>query len=349
MRTRILMKNICYAGVLAALCELDLDIIRALLAETYAKKPQLVDANMKAIQLGYDYARAHFELPAAAAGGEDGRHRAATSSSTAIPRPALGCVYAGATVGAWYPITPSTSLMDAFKGFCDKLRVDPATGRKNYIMIQAEDELASIGMVIGASWNGARAFTATSGPGISLMQEFLGLAYYAEVPAVVFDIQRVGPVDRHADPHPAGRSALGRLRLARRHAPGVPVSGQSRGMLRVRGQGVRSGRAAADAGAGAVGPGHRHERLDVPGVQVGRELSCPIAARCSMPSSSQKIDSFWRYYDHDNDGIPQRTLPGVHPKGAYFARGSGHNAVRRATPRTPRNTRWWSTGCARNG
>ncbi len=106
---------------------------------------------------------------------------------------ALGCVYAGATVGAWYPITPSTSLMDAFKGFCERLRADPRSGRKNYIMIQAEDELASIGMVIGASWNGARAFTATSGPGISLMQEFLGLAYYAEIPAVVFDIQRVGP------------------------------------------------------------------------------------------------------------------------------------------------------------
>ena len=106
---------------------------------------------------------------------------------------ALGCIYAGATVGAWYPITPSTSLMDAFKSFGDRLRVDPATGRKNYIMIQAEDELASIGMVIGASWNGARAFTATSGPGISLMQEFLGLAYYTETPAVVFDVQRVGP------------------------------------------------------------------------------------------------------------------------------------------------------------
>ena len=106
---------------------------------------------------------------------------------------ALGCVYAGATVGAWYPITPSTSLMDAFKSFCDRLRVDADTGRKNYIMIQAEDELASIGMVIGANWNGARAFTATSGPGISLMQEFLGLAYYAEVPAVIFDVQRVGP------------------------------------------------------------------------------------------------------------------------------------------------------------
>jgi 2-oxoglutarate ferredoxin oxidoreductase subunit alpha len=192
VRTRILMKNICYAGVFAALCNLDLEIIRALLAETYSKKAKLLDANMKAIQLGYDYAREHFACPLplrvekmdATAG-----HIIIDGNTAA----ALGCVYAGATVGAWYPITPSTSLMDAYKVFCEKMRVDPDTGRKNYIMIQAEDELASIGMVIGAAWNGTRAFTATSGPGLSLMQEFLGLAYYAEVPTVVFDIQRVGP------------------------------------------------------------------------------------------------------------------------------------------------------------
>ena len=165
VRTRILMKNICYAGVLAALCDLDLQIIRTLLAETYSKKPKLLDANMKAIQLGHDYAREHFACPLplrvekmnATAG-----HIIIDGNTAA----ALGCVYAGATVGAWYPITPSTSLMDAYKAFCDKLRVDAASGRKNYIMIQAEDELASIGMVIGAAWNGARAFTATSGPGL---------------------------------------------------------------------------------------------------------------------------------------------------------------------------------------
>src|SRR6185437_10771929 len=192
VRTRILMKNICYAGVLAALCNLDLDIIRQLLAETYAKKAHLVEANMKAIQLGYDYTRAHFSCPLplvvekmnATAG-----HIIIDGNTAA----ALGCIYAGATVGAWYPITPSTSLMDAFRSFSERLRADAASGRKNYVSIQAEDELASIGMMLGASWNGARSFTATSGPGISLMQEFLGLAYYAEIPAVVFDIQRVGP------------------------------------------------------------------------------------------------------------------------------------------------------------
>src|SRR4029077_18782338 len=192
VRTRILMKNICYAGALAALLDLDLEVIRKLLAETYAKKPQLVESNMKAIQLGYDHARTHFQCPLPL----HVARMAATTGHVMIDgntAAALGCLFAGATVAAWYPITPSTSLMDAFKLFADRMRVDKATGRKNFAFIQAEDELAAIGMLIGAMWNGARAFTATSGPGISLMNEFLGLAYYAEVPAVIFDIQRVGP------------------------------------------------------------------------------------------------------------------------------------------------------------
>ena len=192
VRTRILMKNICYAGVLAALLSLDLERIRGLLAETYAKKPQLVESNMKAIQLGYEYARQHFAcpLPISVEPMDRTAGHIMIDGNTAA---ALGCVFAGATVAAWYPITPSTSLMDAFKGFCERLRIDPETGARRFAFIQAEDELAAIGMVLGASWNGARSFTATSGPGISLMNEFLGLAYYAEVPAVVFDIQRVGP------------------------------------------------------------------------------------------------------------------------------------------------------------
>src|SRR5246127_5662890 len=192
VRTRILMKNICYAGVLAALLDLGLARIRELLAETYAKKPQLVESNMKAIQLGYDYARANFEcpLPLKVETMDRTAGNIMIDGNTAA---ALGCVFAGATVAAWYPITPSTSLMDAFKMFADRARVDKDTGEKNFAFIQAEDELAAIGMAIGAMWNGARAFTATSGPGISLMNEFLGLAYYAEVPAVIFDIQRVGP------------------------------------------------------------------------------------------------------------------------------------------------------------
>jgi 2-oxoglutarate ferredoxin oxidoreductase subunit alpha len=322
VRTRILMKNICYAGVLAALCQLELDLIRTLLAETYSKKPQLVDANMKAIQLGYDYARANFSCPLplrvekmdATAG-----HIIIDGNTAA----ALGCVYAGATVGAWYPITPSTSLMDAYKSFCDRLRVDPTTKRKNYIMIQAEDELASIGMVIGASWNGARAFTATSGPGISLMQEFLGLAYYAEVPAVVFDIQRVGPSTgmptrtQQCDLHSAAYASHGDTRQVCLY----PANPEECFEFAPR---------AFDLA----------ERLQTPvlvlsDLDIGMndwvcpefkwdESYVPDRGKVLDLEQVQKIEKFWRYYDHDNDGIPQRTLPGVHPKAAYFARGSGH-------------------------
>src|SRR5579864_2922037 len=322
-RTRILMKNICYAGVLAALCDLEVDGIRALLAETYAKKPHLVDANMKAIQLGYDYAKQNFACPLplriekmnATAG------QIIIDGNTAA---GLGCVYAGATVGAWYPITPSTSLMDAYKSFCDRLRVDPTTKRKNYIMIQAEDELASIGMVIGASWNGARAFTATSGPGISLMQEFLGLAYYAEIPTVVFDIQRVGPSTgmptrtQQCDIHSAAYASHGDTRQVCLY-PANPE------------ECFEFAPKAFDLA----------ERLQTPvlvlsDLDIGmNDWMCPQfkwdesyqpdRGKVLDAEQLQKIDKFWRYYDHDNDGIPQRTLPGVDPKGAYFARGSGHN------------------------
>jgi 2-oxoglutarate ferredoxin oxidoreductase subunit alpha len=323
VRTRILMKNICYAGVLAALCELDLDVIRGLLAETYAKKPQLVEANMKAIQLGYDCARENFTCPLplrvekmnATAG-----HIIIDGNTAA----ALGCVYAGATVGAWYPITPSTSLMDAYKSFCERLRVDPVTKRNNYIMIQAEDELSSIGIVIGSSWNGARAFTATSGPGISLMQEFLGLAYYAEVPAVVFDIQRVGPSTgmptrtQQCDIHSAAYASHGDTRQVCLY----PASPEECFEFAPK---------AFDLA----------ERLQTPvlvlsDLDIGmNDWMCPefkwdesyVPDRGKVLDAEQikSIDKFWRYYDHDNDGIPQRTFPGVDPKAAYFARGSGHN------------------------
>jgi len=322
VRTRILMKNICYAGALAALCDIDLEVIRALLAETYAKKPQLVESNMKAIQLGYDYARGHFACPLplrlekmnATAG------QIVIDGNTAA---GLGCVYAGATVGGWYPITPSTSLMDAFKSFAEKLRVDPVSGRRNFLMIQAEDELAAIGMVIGAAWNGARAFTATSGPGLSLMQEFLGLAYYTEIPVVLWDVQRVGP------------------------STGMPTRTQQCDLM-----------SAAYASHGDT----RHvclypadpkecfefaplafdlaERLQTP-VMVMTDLDIgmndwvcpefkwddayqPDRGKVITAEELAKIDRFYRYFDHDGDGIPQRSLPGLAPKAAYFTRGSGH-------------------------
>jgi 2-oxoglutarate ferredoxin oxidoreductase subunit alpha len=323
VRTRILMKNICYAGALAALCDIDLDVIRSLLAETYAKKPKLVDSNMQAIQLGYDYARANLPcpLPLRIEKMDATRGQIIIDGNTAA---GLGCIYAGATVGAWYPITPSTSLMDAFKMFGDRLRTDPATGRKNYIMIQAEDELASIGMVIGANWNGARAFTATSGPGVSLMQEFLGLAYYTETPTVLFDVQRVGPSTGMPTRTQQGdlRSAVYASHGDTRQVCLYPANPEKCFEFAVKSFDLA-------------------DRLQTPvlvlsDIDIGmNDWMCPefkwdenyVPDRGKLLDAEQLagIDKFWRYYDHDNDGIPQRTIPGVSSRGAYFARGSGHN------------------------
>ena len=322
VRTRILMKNICYAGVLAALLDLDVARIRELLAETYAKKPALVESNMQAIQLGYDYAKANFACPLplrVETMDRTGGHIMIDGNTAA----ALGCVYAGATVAAWYPITPSTSLMDAFKSFADKTRVDPQTGRANFAFIQAEDELAAIGMVLGANWNGARSFTATSGPGVSLMSEFLGLAYYAEVPAVLFDVQRVGPSTgmptrtQQCDLLSAAYASHGDTK----HVCLYPANPEECFYMAVQ---------AFDLA----------ERLQTPVIvlldlDIGmndwmcRDLQWddsyrPDRGKVLGLEELQKIDKFHRYLDKDEDGIPYRTLPGVHPKGAYFTRGSGH-------------------------
>ena len=191
-RTRILMKNVAYLGTLVALLDIDRDVVRTLLEEIFAAKPKLIDANLKAIDLGYDYAMENFACPLST--------RVAKMDKTAghviidgNTAAALGCIYAGATFAAWYPITPSSSLMDAFRSYCQRLRKDPDTGQNRFCVVQAEDEIGALGMVVGAGWSGVRAFTSTSGPGLSLMTELLGYAYFAEIPVVVFDIQRVGP------------------------------------------------------------------------------------------------------------------------------------------------------------
>ena len=270
VRERILMKNIAYAGALAALLDFDTDVMRALLKEKFGRKPALMDSNQKAIDLGFDYARAHFDcpLPIRLERMDKTKDAILIDGNTAA---ALGCVYAGATVGAWYPITPSTSLMDAFSGFCQKYRRD-ADGKNRYAILQAEDELAAVGMVIGAGWAGARAFTSTSGPGISLMNEFIGLAYYAEIPAVIFDVQRTGPSTGMPT-----RTQQGDLMMCAyashgdtRHICLYP-GGSARG-VRDGGQGVRPGRALPDAGVRAERPRHRHERLDGAEARVGRRL-----------------------------------------------------------------------------
>ncbi|MGH8275591.1 MAG: 2-oxoacid:acceptor oxidoreductase subunit alpha [Steroidobacteraceae bacterium] len=322
VRTRILMKNICYAGVLAALLDLDVARIRELLAETYARKPQLVESNMKAIQLGYDYARANFScpLPLRVAKLNQTAGHVMIDGNTAA---ALGCLFAGATVAAWYPITPSTSLMDAYKMFGDRLRVDKETGRKNFAFIQAEDELAAIGMVIGAMWNGARAFTATSGPGISLMNEFIGLAYYAEVPAVIFDVQRVGPSTgmptrtQQCDVMECAYASHGDTR----HICLYPATPEECFYMAVQ---------AFDLA----------ERLQTPvfvllDLDIGmNDWMCkdlkwddtyrPDRGKVLDKEAVEKLEKFYRFLDKDGDGIAYRTLPGVHPKAAYFTRGSGH-------------------------
>jgi 2-oxoglutarate ferredoxin oxidoreductase subunit alpha len=323
VRTRILMKNICYAGVLAALLDIDIEIIRKLLAETYAKKPALVDSNMKAIQLGYDYAKQGFScpLPLRVEKMDKTSGHILIDGNTAA---ALGCVFAGATVAAWYPITPSTSLMDAYKAFCDRMRVDPETGRKNFAFIQAEDELAAIGMTIGAMWNGARAFTATSGPGVSLMQEFIGLAYYAEVPAVIFDIQRVGPSTgmptrtQQCDLMSAAYASHGDTR----HICLYPSNPEECFYMAVQ---------AFDLAERLQTPVFVMSDLDI-GMNdwMCRDLKWddsyqPDRGKMLSEEEIAKLEKFHRYLDKDGDGIPYRTLPGISAKAAYFTRGSGHN------------------------
>ena len=191
-RQRQLFKNIIYVGALSALLDIDPAAIETLFAEQYRGKEKLLDSNIKALNLGRDYARTHLDCNISLKVKPSNRvgDRIFIDGNSAA---ALGCVYGGATVCAWYPITPSSSLAESFIKYCQKLRVDPDTGRNRFAIVQAEDELASIGMVIGAGWNGARAFTATSGPGISLMTEFIGLAYFAEIPATIINVQRGGP------------------------------------------------------------------------------------------------------------------------------------------------------------
>jgi 2-oxoglutarate/2-oxoacid ferredoxin oxidoreductase subunit alpha len=321
-RARILMKNIAYVGAVAALLGIDLDVITTLLEETFADKKQLIDSNMQAIRLGYDYAIEHFACPlpcrVQAMDGTEGQ--IVIDGNTAA---ALGCMYAGATVGAWYPITPSTSLMDAFRSFCSRYRVDPETGKNTYCIIQAEDELAAIGMVLGANWNGARSFTPTSGPGISLMSEFLGYGYYAEIPAVIFNVQRTGP------------------------STGMPTRTQQGDILSCayasHGDTKHVLLFPADPGecfTMAIDAFDLAERLQTPvmvlsDLDIGMndwmvpefdfdEKRVPDRGKVLSAEDLEKMDKFYRYLDVDGDGITYRTLPGTHPKGSFFTRGSGH-------------------------
>ncbi len=322
VRARILMKNIAYVGAVVAFLEIDLDIITGLLEETFADKKQMIDSNVEAIRLGYDYAIENFVCPLSkkVAPMDATKGRIVIDGNTAA---ALGCIYAGATVGAWYPITPSTSLMDAFRSFCAKYRVDPESGKRTYCIIQAEDELSAIGMVLGASWNGARAFTPTSGPGISLMSEFIGYAYYAEIPAVIFNVQRTGPSTGMPT-----RTQQGDI-LSCAYAS----HGDTRNVLMFPAD-------PSECFYMAWQSFDLAERLQTPvmvlsDLDIGMndwmvpefewdESYVPDRGKVLTADDLEKMDKFYRYLDVDGDGITYRTIPGSHPKGSYFTRGSGH-------------------------
>ena len=321
-RERILMKNIAYAGALVAILDVDMPIVEELLQETFSAKKALLESNHRALRLGYDYAKEHLEsVPLRLEKMHANDDKILIDGNTAT---ALGCMYAGATVAAWYPITPSTSVMDAFKRFCDKYRKDPETGKYNYISIQAEDELAAIGMVIGASWNGARAFTSTSGPGISLMNELLGLAYYAEIPAVVVDVQRVGPSTGMPT-----RTQQGDI-LSCAYAS----HGDTKHILLFPSNPAECFEFAAKSFDLA-------ERFQTPvlmlsDLDIGMndwvvprlnwdDSYRPDRGRVLTAGDLEKMRVFHRYNNEDENQVAARTLPGVHPKGAFFTRGSGHN------------------------
>jgi 2-oxoglutarate ferredoxin oxidoreductase subunit alpha len=322
-RIRILMKNVAYVGVLAALLNLDVEVIRKLLQESFAHKPKLVDSNLKAIMLGYDYAKQYFTCPLpvhAETMGDNSKNILITGNEAA----GLGFVYAGATVGAWYPITPSTSLMDAFSDYCEQFRVDPDTGDKRFCIIQAEDELAAAGIILGANWAGARAFTPTSGPGISLMSEFIGFAYYAEIPSVFVDVQRVGPSTgmptrtQQCDVMMCAFASHGDTR----HPLLFPANPKECFEMAVT---------AFDLADRLQTPVFMLSDLDI-GMNdwMVPELTWdenyrPDRGKVLGPDDLARMDRFIRYLDSDGDGITYRTLPGEDPKGAYFTRGSGHD------------------------
>ena len=333
-RARQIFKNIMYVGALAALLDIDPGVVEQLIAEQFKAKEKLIAPNVQAMRLGYDRARTDFACPTGLRVRRSDKvgDRIFIDGNSAA---GLGAVYGGATVCAWYPITPSTSLAEGFMRYAKRYRTEPETGRNRAAIVQAEDELASIGMVIGAAWNGARAFTTTSGPGISLMQEFLGLAYFAEIPAVVFDVQRAGP------------------------STGMPTRTQQCDVM-----------ACAYASHGdtkhvLLFPQDPHEcfefgalafdladRLQTP-VFVLLDLDIGMNERLCAPfawDDARRLDrgkvmtaaeleagrDFGRYLDVDHDGIPYRTLPGTHPtKGAFFTRGTSRDEYARYTEEGP--------------
>jgi 2-oxoglutarate ferredoxin oxidoreductase subunit alpha len=333
-RQRQLFKNIVYVGALSVLLEIEPEVIEKLFSEQYRGKEKLLASNVQALQLGRDFAKEHLKGPVGL------RVRRADKVGQKIfvdgnSGAALGCVYGGATVAAWYPITPSSSCAEAFQKYCMKFRVDPNTGQNKFAIVQAEDEIASIGMVVGAGWNGARAFTATSGPGISLMTEFIGLAYFAEIPVVIIDVQRGGP----------STGMPTRTQQADIVACAYASHGDTKHVLLLPEDPHECFEHAAAAFDLA-------ERLQTP-VFVMTDLDIGMNQRLCEPfrweegraydrgkvMSYEELEAgkdFGRYKDVDGDGIPWRTLPGTHPtRGSYFTRGTTRDPYARYSERGP--------------
>ena len=327
-RQRQLFKNIVGLGALSALLDMDPAAIEQLLSEQFKNRDKLIEANIHALHMGRDWVKANLDCPIGLTlrKSDSVGDRIFIDGNSAA---ALGAVYGGATVCAWYPITPSSSLAEAFSNYCARMRVDKATGKNNFAIVQAEDELASIGMVIGAAWNGARAFTTTSGPGISLMQEFIGLAYFAEIPAVIMDVQRSGP------------------------STGMPTRTQQTDLT------ICAYASHGDTKHVLLIPEDPHEcfefsalafdladRLQTP-IFLMLDLEIGMNDRLTKPfewDDNRKMDRgkvmtaadleagkrFGRYLDVDDDGITYRTYPGTHPsKGAFFTRGTSKDRMAR--------------------
>ncbi len=328
-RQRQLFKNIIYLGALTGLLAIEPEVIETLLTEQYKGKQPLQESNRKAFRLGYDYAGANFRPIGLKIERRDKvGNRIFVDGNNAA---ALGAVYGGATVCAWYPITPSSSLAESFAKHCERYRVDPATRKHRYAIVQAEDELASIGIVIGGAWNGARAFTATAGPGISLMQEFIGLAYFAEIPAVIFDVQRGSP------------------------STGMPTKTQQADLL------ICAYASHGDTKHVLLFPEDPKECFEMGALafDLADRLQTPVFVMLDLDIGMQdwltepfvwddthRLDrgkvmtaadldagkEFGRYLDVDGDGVPYRTYPGTHPKrGGYFTRGTSKDAYARYT------------------
>jgi 2-oxoglutarate ferredoxin oxidoreductase subunit alpha len=324
-RQRQLFKNIIYVGALAAFFDIEFEVLKSLLAVQFKGKEKLIEPNIKALKLGEDYVQKNFEYPL------DLRVERRDLIGDAIMMSGnsacgLGAIYGGATVAAWYPITPSTSVVDAFAKYAEKLRVDKETGKKNFAIVQAEDELAAIGMVLGAMWNGARAFTATSGPGVSLMNEFLGLAYFSEVPTVLIDVQRTGPSTGMPT-----RTQQSDILLA-----AYASHGDTKHVLLFPASPKECFEMTAESFDLA-------ERLQTPVIVMtdldlgmNDHISAPLAWDESRKYDRGKVlstetlekmtERYGRYLDVDGDGIPYRTIPATHEtKGAFVTRGSSRD------------------------